>query len=179
MRPFLVSLLGIFFIGTVATYARIANWLAPSQPVYQFQNASGDYSIKVTTNYDLANSENNLLVRLNGKVVLSSNEKMDEGVPIRLNNLPIRVGENFLYVETAAPKKQAQEKLDNAAAFLLGEPADEEPQKLDFQFVRVQIFRDGIPVTDGDVTTHLDSRDLSITEIFFSAFESQPEKDDH
>lgn len=179
MRPVLVSLLCIFFIGTVATYARIADWLAPSQPVYQFQNAAGDYSVKVTTNYDLANRENNVLLRLNGEVLLSSNKQIEEGVPLRLNNLPIRVGENFLYVEVAAPKKATQEKLDSAAAFLLGSPVDEEPQKLKFQFVRVQIFRDGIPVTDGDVTTHLDSKDFAITEIFFSAFESPSTRVDH
>jgi len=195
MRPILVGLLCVFFLGTVWSYARLSNWLTPTQPEYQFKVAAGDYSIQLTTNYDLvASGENQVIVRLNGQEVYGSPDKVVAGVTLTIGGLPVRAGENYVFAEVAGSQKDAQQQIDGAAAFLLSDEKDDasntstsktethpksNPEKKLFRFVRVQIFRDGIPVSGGDVTTHLDSRDVAISEVFFSAFESNDVPSDH
>ena len=192
MRPILVGLLCVFFLGTVWSYARLSSWLTPTQPDYQFEVATGDYSIQITTNYDLASSgENQLIARLNGEEVYGSPEGVVAGVPVTIRGLPVRAGENHLFVEVPASQQDAQKQIDRAAAFLLSDEKNDSSaskteknpksnsQKKVFRFVRVQIFRDGIPVFGGDLTTHLDSRDVAISEIFFFAFKTDKIPTDH
>lgn len=195
MRPILVGLLCVFFLGTVWSYARFANWLTPTQPDYQFEVAAGDYSIQLTTNYDLATSgEDQVIIRLNGKEVYGSPDSLVAGITLTIKGLPVRVGENHVFAEVAASQKDSQQQMDVAAAFLLSDEKHDadnssesktntnpksNPQKKVFRFVRVQIFRDGIPVSGGDITTHLDSHDVAISEIFFSAFKTNKIPDDH
>lgn len=191
MRPILVGLLCVFFLGTVWSYARLSSWLTPTQPDYQFEIATGDYSIQITTNYDLARSgENQVIARLNGKEVYGSPEGVVAGVTVTIRGLPVRAGENHLFVEVPASPQDSQQQIDRAAAFLLSDEANDasnssaskteaNSQKKIFRFVRVQIFRDGIPVSGGDLTTHLDTRDVAISEIFFFAFESNKIPTDH
>ena len=95
-----------------------------------------------------------------------------------------------MFVEVPASPQDSQQQIDRAAAFLLSDEANDasnssaskteaNSEKKIFRFVRVQIFRDGIPVSGGDLTTHLDTLDVAISEIFFFAFESNKIPTDH
>jgi len=183
MRSLLVAVLCFIFVGVVWGYARISVWLAPPSPTFQYELAEGNYSVSICSNFDVPKgNQANLVVRLNGKEILASQNSIESGIDTRLDNLSIRQGENLLFVSVKAPDQSLDKKLIGAASFLLdgddegtaptsNDGVDSKASKvIDFQFVRVQIFRDGAAVRNGDTTTHLDSQNEAIVELVFTAF---------
>lgn len=183
MRPLLVMVLGVVSLGTVWTYGRIATYLAPPPPSFEVELAEGNYTATITFSYSLPAGAENLLVRLNGETTLALESEIKANVPIRLEYLKVRAGSNIFFFAASGPKIDEVQKQTAAESFLLGDQTNEsDPEKDDeaiHRFVRLQILRDGSPVSGGEQTIHLDSKSSIVGEIEFSAFQKTDSGHDH
>jgi hypothetical protein len=115
---------------------------------YQVQRAPGDFALEITTTFDLdtdpfalrtdsRTAAPALMVRINGREVLSRSEKIERGMTIRLT--PVRdfvQGHNELYIEANPP-------LDHTAESLA---------------VRIRVFRGNQPVADQTIWSEAGSK---------------------
>jgi len=172
IRPILTLGLCSVFMGTVWGYSLISNWLAPDPPDYSFERANGAYSIKLLSNFDLPAQSDNVTIILNGESIFLSDSELVAGKPIELDGMAIRLGSNQLFTQLKAPPRSTEQRMSSIAQFLDDEADTSQEQNTSnvFQCVRIQIFRDGQPVTGADITTHVDSRAWVTSELSFPAF---------
>lgn len=160
MRPFLVLVIGVVCLGTVWTYARISEWLKPGAPQNVSVAAAGHYSLKIRFSYDQSGvSDDNLVVRLNGQQVFAKQEPNTSAEEVIIDELPVKLGENRLFVSAQSEQLSKEQQQQNAEAFLLGQ---DDRTKTAMICIRVQVFKDSLQVPGGDFTTHADGQSLII-----------------
>ncbi|MEC9094021.1 MAG: hypothetical protein VX438_15030 [Planctomycetota bacterium] len=178
MRPFLVLLLMLVFLGTVATYAWISNWLKPASPVHATQQADGDYSLKIQISFDqTVDSQDNLKVLLNGTRVFTTKNRIPSSEVIELQDLPVRLGKNRLHVSLNTPSFTYHQRVKTAESFLLDEPL--KATNNGFRCCRVQIFHNGGRLPGGDFTVHADGKPQIIVDATFNVADSQSHPHSH
>ncbi len=147
MRPVLAILIWVVLVGglTAHMHARQKSNPAVSHEVHE---ATGVLTLEVTPTFDMEpdpfalqtdtqSAAPALLLRVNGKEVLRRTERVERGMPIRVEPVPALIqGHNEIYLEANPPLEQA----DRSMA------------------VRVRVFRDGQPVADQSVWSDAGSR---------------------
>ena len=147
MRPALAILIWLVLIGGLAAYMHARETIHPGSS-YEVVQASGAFALEVTTTFDVepdpfalrtdsGSTAPALLVRINGQEVLRQVERVERGIPFRLEPVPALIqGHNEIYLE-------ANPSLDQAAQSLA---------------VRVRVFRGNQPLADHSIWSEAGSR---------------------
>ncbi|MCA1960149.1 MAG: hypothetical protein LDL33_05080 [Desulfomonile sp.] len=118
MRPALTLLLWVVLVGGLAVYMN-QRTAVQNAPHIDLHTAGGQFAMEVTTTFPLEpdpfalrNGENDdaqaLVVRVNGRDVLRRTERVEAGLPIRVESISgLTQGENEVYVEANPPLDMA------------------------------------------------------------------------
>jgi hypothetical protein len=113
VRPILAVLIWIVLIGGLTGYMQ-SREIVPAGSSYEQHKAKGLFSLQITTTFpvepdpfalQIEEAEASaLLVKLNGKEILRRTEKVEAGVPIRIEPVPgLVAGGNEFYLEANPP----------------------------------------------------------------------------
>lgn len=147
MRPVLAIMIWIVLIGGLSMYIHARERINPGRS-YEVSAAADNLALEVTTTFDVepdpfalrTDAETDaaaLLVRINGKEVLRRSDRMERGVPLRLEPVQGLIqGRNEIYLEANPP-------LDNSGHSLA---------------VRLRVLRGDQPVADRSFWSDTGSR---------------------
>jgi hypothetical protein len=140
MRPVLAVLIWVALIGGLSAYMHAREKINPARS-YEARAVTDAFALEVTTTFDLepdpfalkTDTESTapaLLIRVNGKEAFRRNDRVDRGVPFRLEPVPALIqGHNEIYLEANPPMENADRSLA----------------------VRVRVFRGLTPVADQSI----------------------------
>ncbi|MBI4963480.1 MAG: hypothetical protein HY913_09395 [Desulfomonile tiedjei] len=167
MRPVLAVLIWVALVGGLSAYMHAREKINPARS-YEVRAVTEPFALEVTTTFDLepdpfalkTETESEapaLLVRVNGKEALRRNDRVERGVPFRLEPVPGLVqGHNEIYLEANPPVEQADRSLA----------------------VRVRVFRGSMPVADQSIWSEAGSTVATTFRVDIEP-EKTPEADTH
>ena len=137
MRPVLAILIWVVLVGGLTTYMHVRQRSNPAG-TFEVHEASGAFAVEVTHTFDAEpdpfalqidtqTGAPALLLRVNGAEVLRRTERVERGIPVRVEPVSALIqGHNEIYIEANPPLDQAERSMA----------------------VRIRILRDGQPVAD-------------------------------
>jgi hypothetical protein len=167
MRPAIAVLIWLIIIGGLSAYMHKRETIRPGS-TYEVQEASGNFAVEITTTFDVepdpfalrtdsGTAAPAMLVRINGQDVLRQAEKVERGMPIRLEPVPALIqGHNELYIEANPPMDQTAQSLA----------------------MRVRVFQGNQPVADQSIWSEAGSKIAAALPVEIQP-EKTPEKQPH